>query len=111
MTTAMIHPRRSWMPAFSLALAGGATVLSLVAITSDDVGSTTGATPAPVVVRAPEGWGGTEAQRQWVPDLSVTERMPAGWPATEVMRRDAETHTAANAEDPCAHRLRTSMTC
>jgi len=134
MTTAIIPPRRSWLPAFTLAVAGGAVVLSLVAITSDDVGSPTAArTPTQVLVRAPEGWGATEAQRQSrldVPTIvqapegwgaaeaqrqsrvgeAIRVQAPEGWGATEAMRRDAQARSAGTA-DPCAHRLRTSPTC
>ena len=49
MTTAIVHPRRAWMPALNLLLAGGAAVLAVVAITSDDVGSSTPVPASPVV--------------------------------------------------------------
>jgi hypothetical protein len=51
MTTAIVQPRRSWLPTLNLLLAGGAAVLGVIAITSDDVSSTTPApAPQPVVV-------------------------------------------------------------
>jgi hypothetical protein len=50
MTTAIVDHRRPWLPALNLLLAGGAAVLGLIAITSDDVGSIT---PAPAVVAVP----------------------------------------------------------
>jgi hypothetical protein len=51
MTTAIVQPRRSWLPALNLVLAGGAAVLGVIAITSDDVSSITPApAPQPVVV-------------------------------------------------------------
>ena len=83
MTTAIVHrPRRNWLPALSLLLAGSATVLGVVAITSDDVGTTTPAqTPAPA---------SATAQSRSHTDVPVYRRMPAGWPATEVMRQEAE---------------------
>ena len=40
------------MPALNLLLAGGAAVLAVVAITSDDVGSTTPVPASPVVVQS-----------------------------------------------------------
>ena len=36
-----VHHRRPWLPALNLLLAGGAAVLRVIAITSDDVGSIT----------------------------------------------------------------------
>ena len=48
MTTAIVHPRRAWMPALNLVLAGGAVALGVIAITSDDVGSTTPVPASPV---------------------------------------------------------------
>ena len=50
MTTAIVHHRRPWWPALNLLLAGGAAVLGVIAITSDDVGSVT---PASGVVAGP----------------------------------------------------------
>ena len=49
MTTAIVHHRRPWMPTFNLLLASGAAVLGVIAIASDDVGSTTPAPASPVV--------------------------------------------------------------
>jgi hypothetical protein len=49
MTTALV-PHRPWLPTFTLLLAGGAAVLGLIAITSDDVGSTRPMPASPVVV-------------------------------------------------------------
>ena len=49
MTTAIVHHRRPWLPALNLLLAGGAAVLGVVAITSDDVGSITPVPASPVV--------------------------------------------------------------
>ena len=46
MTTAIVHHRRPWLPALNLLLAGGAAVLGVIAITSDDVGSVTPASAA-----------------------------------------------------------------
>ena len=45
MTTAIVHHRRPWLPTLNLLLASGAVVLGVIAITSDDLGSTT---PSPV---------------------------------------------------------------
>ena len=39
MTTAIVDHRRPWLPAINLLLAGGAAVLAVVAITTDDTGS------------------------------------------------------------------------
>jgi hypothetical protein len=51
MTTASNHPRRPWLPALNLLLAGGAVVLGVIAITTDDAGSSPPAqAPAPAVV-------------------------------------------------------------
>jgi hypothetical protein len=47
-TTAIVNHRRTWLPALNLLLAGGAAVLAVVAITSDDVGSTTRPRPSAV---------------------------------------------------------------
>ena len=82
MTTALNHPHRDWLSRLTLLVAGGAAALSVVAITSDDVGTTAPApTPAPVSASAHNG----------APvNVPVYERMPSGWPATEVMRRQAE---------------------
>ena len=44
MNTALADTRRFALPAFNLMLAGGAAVLAVIAIASDDVG--TGAVPA-----------------------------------------------------------------
>ena len=55
MTTAIVGHRRPWLPTLNLLLAGGAAVLGVIAITSDDVGSTT-PTPvpaSPVVAASP----------------------------------------------------------
>ena len=49
MTTAIVHHRRPWLPTLNLLLAGGAAVLGVIAITSDDVGSTTPVPASPVV--------------------------------------------------------------
>jgi hypothetical protein len=48
-TTAIVRHRRHWMPTLNLLLAGGAAVLGVIAITSDDVGSTTPVPASPVV--------------------------------------------------------------
>jgi hypothetical protein len=39
MNTALVNPRRAFMPTFTLVLAGGAAVLAVIAIAADDVGS------------------------------------------------------------------------
>ena len=49
MTTAIVDHRRVWLPTLNLLLAGGAVVLGVIAITSDDVGSTTPVPASPVV--------------------------------------------------------------
>ena len=41
MTSAIVHHRRPGLPTLNLLLAGGAAVLAVIAITFDDVGSTT----------------------------------------------------------------------
>jgi hypothetical protein len=46
--TATVHHHRSLLPAVSLLLAGGAAVLAVVALASDDVGSITSVPHAPV---------------------------------------------------------------
>jgi hypothetical protein len=85
MTTAIVHARRSWLPGLALLVAGGAAALSLVAITTDDVATTTAPrTPAPAEV---------PALKTSPADVPVYERMPAGWPATEVMRQAADPAT------------------
>ena len=48
MTTALVHHRRPWLPAINLLLAGGAAVLAVIAITTNDVGSNSPA-PAPAL--------------------------------------------------------------
>ena len=74
-TTAIRQPRRTWLPTLTLLVAGGAAALSVVAITSDDVGTTTPArTPTPVAAPA------QPRPRTDVPDY---ELMPPGWPATD----------------------------
>lgn len=52
MTTAIVDHRRTWLPALNLLLGGGAAVLAVIAITTDDVGSTTRAS-LPAVVADP----------------------------------------------------------
>ena len=49
MDTALTHRRRSLLPALNLSLAGGAAVLAVIAITSDDVGSATPTSTTPAV--------------------------------------------------------------
>jgi hypothetical protein len=49
MNSAIVHHRRPLLPALNLLLAGGAALLAVIAITSDDVGSTTLAPATPVV--------------------------------------------------------------
>lgn len=101
MTTATVHPRRNWPPTIAFLIAGGAVALSVVALTADDVGTTTPVrTPAPadtvaalnvpVHERMPTGWPATEIMRRHVETEAQSRRdaelMPPGWPATEVMR-------------------------
>ncbi len=45
MTIAIVHRNRPWLPTLNLLLAGGAAVLGVIAITSDDVGSATAEPP------------------------------------------------------------------
>ena len=52
MHTTLIHRHRPLLPTINLAIAGGAAVLAVIAIASDDVTSTTPPTTAPVVTVA-----------------------------------------------------------
>jgi hypothetical protein len=71
MTTAIVHHRRHWMPTLSLLLAGGAAVLGLIAVASDDVGATTPTPTLPVLaVPAPNDTIPTDAPAQTVPEAA-----------------------------------------
>jgi hypothetical protein len=56
MTADIGHLRRTWLPALNLILAGGAAALGVIAIVSDDVGSTA-PQPAPAAVAPADGSG------------------------------------------------------
>lgn len=74
MTTAIVDHRRPWLPALNLLLAGGAAVLAVIAITTDDVGSTPPA-PAPPVVAVPSA--NLPAEHVAVPSANFLDEVAA----------------------------------